>query len=328
MKHQTYREWLQLLAYDDLENEERGILFKHLAVCDECRGELDSLKKLKEVISSNKPEEPDDILLRDSRRQMLTALRVEKQKRTFWMKAQDYARDFLVYNYKPALAGAAVLVVGFILGWLLSPAKQIMIPAGEQTAQTTTGITDSSFNVDDNLQISNARVIDSDPQGNVTVALETVKPVQVKGNYMDDDIRRILASSLVGENNAGARLRALSVIQKNIDRSEMDPKIKAAVVYSAKYDDNPGVRREALGMLGKYYIDTDIKDALLYALSNDQNSGNRVLAINLLADFSSKLDETDRKTLDVLTKKAESEENGYVKMRAKTILQEVKNDEI
>lgn len=327
MKHQTYREWLQLLAYDDLENEEREILFKHLAVCDECREELESLKKLKEIISSNKPEEADDILLRDSRRHFLTALRIEKQRRTFWMKAQDYIRDFFTYNYKPAFAGAAVLIIGFALGWYLSPAKQIMIPVEVPTAQNTTGA-DSSFSVDDNLQLSNVRVVDSDPQGNVTVALETVKPVQVKGNIMDDDMRRILASSLTGENNAGARLRALNVIQKNINRSQMDPKIKEAVVYSAKYDDNPGVRREALGLLGKYYIDTDIKDALLYVLSNDQNSGNRVLAINLLSDFSSKFDESDRRLIDVLSKKAESEENGYIKMRAKNILQEVQNDKI
>ena len=37
MRHQNFKEWIPLLAYDELDEDQKYLLDQHLAVCAECR---------------------------------------------------------------------------------------------------------------------------------------------------------------------------------------------------------------------------------------------------------------------------------------------------
>jgi len=90
-----------------------------------------------------------------------------------------------------------------------------------------------------------------------------------------------------------------------------------------KSDDNAAVRKEALYSLMQFPYDEEIRDGLLNTLSNDKNSGLRVAAINALADIKTKgisLDEVIRKTLN---KKADQDDNDFVKIRSASLLKEL-----
>ena len=45
MNHDQYKEWLQLLMYDELTIDEHAVLDKHLQECAECQSELEGLKQ-------------------------------------------------------------------------------------------------------------------------------------------------------------------------------------------------------------------------------------------------------------------------------------------
>jgi HEAT repeat protein len=86
------------------------------------------------------------------------------------------------------------------------------------------------------------------------------------------------------------------------------------------YDNNPGVRKEAMNALCNLQFDNQIRDAMIFVLQNDKNSGLRIQAINCL-DVKSDLQKiTDPTTINVLKKKMEEDENSYIKLRAKTLL--------
>jgi HEAT repeat protein len=91
-----------------------------------------------------------------------------------------------------------------------------------------------------------------------------------------------------------------------------------------KNDGNAAVRKEALAALTRYPADKNITDAFLYVLSNDKNSGLRVASINALADLKQRGELVNDEIKNVLNKKAENDNNNFVRIRAASILQEVK----
>jgi HEAT repeat protein len=62
-----------------------------------------------------------------------------------------------------------------------------------------------------------------------------------------------------------------------------DRQVRDALIYSLRYDENPGVRLKALDGLAPYVqSDTSVRNAVLDALLNDTNPGVRSEAIVLL----------------------------------------------
>jgi len=90
----------------------------------------------------------------------------------------------------------------------------------------------------------------------------------------------------------------------------------------AKYDKNPGVRMEALKLLSSLKLDDDIKNTLLFILMNDNNSAMRIGAINKLADETNKGLLLQNKDLNQLKKKLNTDNNNYVKLTVKKVLEE------
>lgn len=330
INHEQYREWVQLASLGELNSEEQGMLDRHLSECDSCRNEFRELRKFYSLMAAVKDSEPDEELLLEARRELRAAIRIENSRTGVWERAVEAVRDFFMVNYKIALGGAGVLLIGFLLGYLMKrPVESGMeqaLTAHKQTENKAVKGTDQI--TDNNIKIDNLRFQDSDASdGEVSFTFDAVKPVHMKGKINDEAIQKVLAHALVNEQNDGVRLRTISAIAAQTENEKKaDPKVKAALITTLKHDKNPGVRREALLVLQKFPMEKDIEDAFLFVLSNDTNSGLRIAAINSLTPEKIEEKKVDQELINVLKQKSQTDNNEYVRIRAKSVLQEVANN--
>jgi hypothetical protein len=182
--------------------------------------------------------------------------------------------------------------------------------------------------LDEKMQITNLRFIDQDPSdGEIEFIVDAIKPVHIRGKVNDPEIQTILTHSMLYEQNPGVRLNAINLISMNVNEND-DKEVKAALVTVAKYDTNLGVRREALKLLRSFPFDSDVREALLYILLNDENSAMRIEAITSLKEISGKGNGYNQDEISAFKENLKKEENNYVKFQIKTALQEnIKNEE-
>ncbi|PIW98772.1 MAG: hypothetical protein COZ80_08815, partial [Ignavibacteria bacterium CG_4_8_14_3_um_filter_37_9] len=96
--------------------------------------------------------------------------------------------------------------------------------------------------------------------------------------------------------------------------------VKDALIKAMMYDDNPGVRKEAMHALCNIPFDEKISDAMIYVLQNDKNSGLRIQAINCLNEKNDVKRLSDPNIKNVLKNRMQEDDNSYIKLRAKTML--------
>ncbi|MGE5457184.1 MAG: HEAT repeat domain-containing protein [Methanococcaceae archaeon] len=318
MNHEEYKELVQLSIYNELDEAEKSRLDQHLQECSECRAEMKELKNFSKLVAvSGVQNQADDTLLQEARSELRAALRLERNKKDIFQTISDAVRHFFLFNYKLAFGGAATLAVGLIAGYLLFAPKmqeKKLVPA--DTASGTEQV------AQERIKINNLQVNKSDEKtGEIDLSFEAVKPVRVKGNINDARIQQVLARSLLSEKNDGIKLRTINTIAESAGKAgQPDKKIKQALISALRHDHNPGVRRQALLVLKQFPIDDEIKEAFLYVLSNDPNAGLRIAAINSLNIEDHKI---DNNLLNILKQKSQTDNNEYIRIRAKAALQEV-----
>jgi hypothetical protein len=324
MKHRQFHEWLQLFLYDELNEQEVKLLQEHLASCDHCRNEFDELKKLHQVLAKRKLAAAQEPLLQDARKTLRVRIREESEKESWWMilkHALDYA---LEPRLQVALGGAAVLMIGILTGYVL-----FRSPAEEPSFFRTTAAVSSAVEAGES-QITNIRFLTRDPQwGNVEFMFETVAPVRVSGNINDERVQKVLAKALVSDQNAGTRLRAVSMIGTSSDQKQtavpkLDPEVRTALITALLHDRNLGVQKEALNVLKNYLPDPVIVRAFLDVLAKEKNTSMKITAINSLDLAKYENQPVNREILEMFRQKAQSDDNNYIRIKAKTALQEAR----
>ena len=315
MNHNEIKKWIRLSLYGELTNEEQSVLELHLKDCDECRNELEQQRNLLSLISE-KRNEVDDNLLMEARAQLRGAIRNERQRKGYFDNVIQYLYNFITIPFRLALSGAALLAVGFFVGYLFygsSTIETIIIPDK----------TNNQFPVlEDDVTISNISFIDSDPSdGEVEFTFVAMKPVYLKGRVDDPKIQSILTYSMLNEQNPGSRFNSINamVSEKPI---KFDADVKDALITVVMTDENPGVRREALKLMKKLPYDKDVKQALIYVLTTDTSSGLRIEAINTLVEAGKKGFTLNENEIDLFKQKLQTDDNSYIRYRTKTILQE------
>jgi hypothetical protein len=255
-----------------------------------------------------------DGLLADARVGLRHAVRKDGNAENVAIRIMRSMRE--MFSPKFALAGAAVLLLGIIIGYYsFSPVDDrqdmVMLPVSGNTSTTK------------NMHIKNVRMIETG-NGTVEIEFDAVAPISIKGNIDDPDIQKVLTHALLNESNAGIRLASVNTFGVQIGQQTIpDPAVRKALITTVKNDENPGVRREALRVLLQFGYDDAIRDALLHVLSNDQNTGMRVAAIN--AFEAARLDgrRFDGPTIDILKQRMETENNTYIRNRAATFVKEI-----
>jgi anti-sigma factor RsiW len=319
MNHDQYKEQLQLLMYDELTAEERTALDQHLRQCPECRQELEELKRFHATLLHAGAVAPVDELLNEARQELRTALRTERSTPPLWNRISDFITSLLP-NYKIALGGIATLAVGILLGRIvLAPIQQPAAIEPPAVAKVTTS-------VDGETHITNLRFVDSDASdGEVEFTFDAISPVHIKGSINDDRVQKVLAHALVNDQNPGVRLRSVSAFATQMQTLKSpDKEVKAALILALKTDTNPGVRKEALKTLQGFPFDEEIKQAFLHVLMRDGNPALRIAAINSLDSARVQGQPRDKDLLEVLKQRMHSDNNNYVRIRAKAVLEEAK----
>src|SRR5512145_1702588 len=106
MKHNEYKQLLQLSLFGELKPDEQAKLKEHLLTCSECRSELEEQKNILELVSSGKKTIVDEKMLSAARYQLRGALRAESSNQNYFGNAIE---KFIGYFTTP-LKFAAVSV--------------------------------------------------------------------------------------------------------------------------------------------------------------------------------------------------------------------------
>jgi hypothetical protein len=316
MKHNEYKQLLQLSLFGELKSEEQSMLKEHLLTCEECRGELEDQKSLLELISGKKKTDVDDKVLSAARYQLKGALRSEKASKNILGPIAEIVYQFFNSPLKFAIVTTSILLIGILIGSQLfgksSDAGLIVQNESENRF--------ASFSED--INISNLRFIDSDASdGEVEFTFEASRPVRLRGKVNDPQIQSVLTYSMLNEQNPGSRLNSINAMDTEV-HMEYDQDVKNALVTVVMSDENPGVRREALKLISKFPYDESIKQALLYVITNDTVSGLRIEALNSIIEAGSNGYKLNSAELNLFRQKMQEDENPYIKLRSKTILQE------
>jgi hypothetical protein len=319
MDNQQKREMLQLYLYDELSVEDKRRVESMLSESDEYRAELEDLKKLHRTLAEYKPVKAVERILADARNELRVALRAERSRPSWSERFSEFLADSVFAQYKIALGSVATVAIGFVLGYAVFSTHTPEISPLFQQASGSSVVDQSE------PQFVNVRFINQDDKGTVELTFDAVTPMHIRGSINDPRITTILARALVNERNPGVRLRTVSTIS---DQTKIQPstekEVKASLIAVLKYDQNPGVRKEALKALQKFPVDDNIIEAILYVLKNEKNTGMRIAAINFL-DFSKLSGQSvDKDLLSMLKERMQTDDNNYIRIRGNAAFQEVK----
>jgi hypothetical protein len=319
MKHDQYKELLHLSFYHEINDDEQSVLDEHLKTCAECRTESEGLRNLESALVQAPRFDVDDRLLDEARRELRVALRLERSNRHFWAEWLEKLDMLTSPGARIAVGAVATLVVGFSIGYL------VFFPSGDDAVTRTMPGLNQATAQRSETRVSNFRVLQQVPEaGDVEFSFDFVTPVRMRGNVNDAAVQRVMAQALLNDQNPGARLLTVSTLASQVEGSKApDKEIKLALIKAMKMDANVGVRREALKAIQKFQLDKDIKDALLYVLKNETNPSMRIDVINYLEKpvLAQKL--VDQDILNGLKQSMESDNNNYIRIRAKNVYEEV-----
>jgi hypothetical protein len=320
MTHDEYRDLLFMSASGEIDPDGQSVLERHLATCDRCRKEYGELQALHAALAVHRAGiEPDDRLLNEARQELRMALRREREKRSAWTALLAwFAPGRIAPVTRFALGGAFTLAVGSVLGRSMFPAP------GAQELPPAAGLTAAGGvrPVEEETRITNVHFVDQGGgTGEIEFTFDAVTPVRMRGSIDDPKIQKVLTHAMLNEENPGVRLKAVNAINREGVESQ-DVLTKSALIKAMEMDANAGVRKEALNALRRFPFDGDIKMALLHTLMSDANPGLRVAAINALDSARTSANGVDSDILDVLKHKATTDDNNYIRVKARAVIEE------
>lgn len=308
MEHTKFKDQIQFYLYNELSMKDKNMFENHISSCKECAQELIEYKKLFEEFNKDNKQTIDPQFLNEARSELRGYLRAQRNKSS---NSNYFLNSLSRFLFRPigfAFSGIILLVLGGFISYL------IFNPLNEKI--------DDNLQSPERLKIQNINFIDSDPSdGEVEFTFETVQSDRMKGNVNDIELQKILTYAVLNEQNPGTRLNSINVINAN-QIQKLDDEIKSTLITVAKFDNNPGVRIEALKSLNKLPADEEIKNTLIYVLLNDTSAGIRIEAINGLVDASKTGISLNQKDLTSLRDKIQIDDNNYIRYQAKNIIKE------
>lgn len=315
MKHNEFKQMIQLSLYGELSEQEQKQLVKHINTCEECRIELEQQKNIMMLLSDSKKLKVNEELLKEARFQLRGALRQHKSDS---FSITSFTNKFFeLFSTPPRLAFGAItmLVVGLIIGSVFLGMEKVIIKENEPQ------LTNASL-VQNDMRISNMQFIDSDPSdGEIEFTFDASKRVHFKGNVEDPKVQNLLTYAMLNDQNPGSRLNSINVMD-SYKKVTIDNDIREALVTVVMADNNQGVRREALKLLNRSGFDESVKQANLYVLLNDSSSALRIEALNALIDATKSGYSLGKEDINLVIQQANQDDNNYIRLKSKTLLQE------
>jgi hypothetical protein len=297
-----------LYVYDELKDDERYELERHVERCSACSSELEAVRGFRLAMAAAPAPEPSPNLLAASRMQLSEALESVEPSRGWHRFTFDFAGWLHSMKFAPALT-AALLIIGFTGGvlttWQVTAQKNGAIVAQNQGNPPSQAV--------DAATITGIRGITQEPGSDqIKIQYDKVYTDQAQGSVNDPKIQQLLLFAARNNINSGLRLDSVDLLAKSPD----DSRVREALIYALRYDRNPGVRLKALDGLRSYVKDDQqVRDAVLEALLQDNNAGVRTQAISLLEAV--KNDSSVRQALAAL---AQGDKDKYIQGESKRVL--------
>ncbi len=315
MKHNEYKKMINFSLYGDLSEEEKHLLADHLNTCEQCRTELEQQKYFLKMLNKSQNIKVSDNLLSEARAQLRGALRSEKFKNYSVSSLSDWIVSFFSSPPKFALGSLILLAAGFVLGGIFYSKQEVIIRNNEEP------FTKSSFSQSD-TRITNLQFIDSDlNDGKIEFTFDAVKRVKLDGQVNDPEIQNILTYAMLNEQNPGSRLNSISLMD-SYGNVSADEEIMDALITVIMTDQNPGVRMEALKLVSKFNYDESLKQAYLHVLLNDSSSALRITSLNALIKAVKSGHQLKQNDIELVMKQAKQDNNNYIRLKSKTLLEE------
>ena len=297
-----------LYVYDELKDDERYELERHVERCSACKDELEAVRGFRLTMSAASLPEPSPNLLASSRMRLSEALESEEPSRGWHRFTFDFAGWLQSMKFAPALT-AALLMMGFAAGTLTT--WQVTTQKHSDERARIMNVPQQQI---DAASIAGIRGITQDPGSDqVKIQYDKVFTDQAQGSINDPKIQQLLLFAARNNVNSGVRLDSVDLLTKSSD----DSRVREALIFALHYDRNPGVRLKALDGLRSYVKeDQQVRDAVLEALLRDDNPGVRTQAISLLEAV--KNDISVRQALTVL---AQRDKDKYIQGESKRVLE-------
>jgi hypothetical protein len=310
-------------AYEELAEEQRLELERHLDGCAECAGEREQLLALKVLAGAYPVLEPEANLMARSRLKLEAALDALPPWRWYERLGQRMMNGFAGLQAAP-VAACLLLMAGAGAGTLggfemaqnraaHAAAAKAMQAQAKPAASVTTGIAAPG-------EISNISSIVRKPNSHmVEVRYNQMVPQRIEGSLDDPAIRQLLM--LASENSAstGVRDNSVGLMAAECKAGHGCQKaagIRDALMVALRYDKNEGVRAKALEGLEPYVTeDVRVRDAVLEALMNDGDPRIRTAAINILEPVDG-----DTSVRQVLHTVANTDRNPYIQTVSRQVL--------
>ena len=279
---------------------DKEILDQHLLSCVDCQSLMDIHEELLRMDSTFGDPSPETLRIMRSR--------VLEQifKRGNPNRASRFNRK--VSPFVPALAAAAVLVLGVFLGsWFSRPASvdDQLLDAITRQASIERSLEDSW---DTPLFFSNVVVRDWNDK-RVSLGFDVCRSADLTTGLNSPVAADILTHAILNSDSMGGRMRAMEIATKSTDR-----RLTRALVVALQQDPDPTMRISALNALARKDDNEQIQLALLGALRDDDSVQVRLLALEHLVNQSQGMD-----TLETTIRQGSKETNPAVFQRAREI---------
>lgn len=305
-------EWVKenatLYVYDELADDAKHEVDQHALRCPDCALELKAVRNFTESMNALPQLEVTPNLLTSARMSLQEALETTEQARGWSRFTFDPFAWLRQVRFAPALA-AVILMVGFGAG----------IGTGYQVAKnkaTVPGGTNTTGNPTTEASIAGIRNIIQQPGSNqVQIQYDKTFPEQVSGSVDDPKIQQLLLYAAKNNYNSGLRMDSIDLLK---DKPQ-DDRVREALIFSLRYDSNPGVRLKAEEGLAPFVKqDIRVRNAMLEALLNDNNPGVRQGALKALETVK-----TDTSVRQAFQQLSQEDPNQFIRTETRRLLASV-----
>jgi hypothetical protein len=294
------KENVALYLYNELGDDARHEVEQHAQRCEACAEELNTMKAFHVTMSAMPQLEVTPNLLTSARMELQEALETTTQAKGWARFALDPMAWLRQSRFSPALA-AVLLMIGSGGG------------VGTTYQMTKTAPVKPEQHDISQAAISGVRNVVQEPGSNkVSIEYERTLPEKVQGSMDDPSIQNLLLMAARTNYNSGVRMDSIDLLKQKPD----DGRVREGLVFSLRYDSNPGVRLKALEALqGQVKGDIRVRNAMLEALLNDNNPGVRTGALKALEQV--KADTSVRQALQQLAK---DDPNPFIRSESRRVL--------
>jgi hypothetical protein len=314
MKCEIAKQNMVFAGYGELHDEQIDGLEEHLAACPGCRGELEALRQMQEILALQPMLDPSPNLLAQSRMRLDEELDLLPAHGFLTHIRSLFFGSLAKIQSSPALT---LLLVGFgFFGGYYTLRYQVR-------HQPHSGGPVIQYRETDSTIANISGIIRTPDSEIVQVKYDRIVPETIQGSLDEPEIRKLLMMGSMDGATSSIRKQSVAALVEECKaghrcQAQSDGKgIRGTLLVALRYDRDPAVRLEALEGLQPYIAqDKHVRDAVLDSLLHDPNANVRAASVGVLPPVQA--DSSVRRVLRTLSRE---DVNPYIRTVSYNALQ-------